>query len=190
MNGILAILIGYLLGSVSPSYLIARAKTGRDLRFEGSGNLGGRNVWRTAGFGWSLLAFLLDVFKGAVSAWLGGALAGPGLGPFLGFLGVVSGHNYSVFLGFSGGKGLAAAIGSLAVISLAALGCLLSVGVLAFILFRSLYLAAVAMSLCFPLVVYLQGHGTWVVVTSIAVSGVVTSRHLGNLRDAVREWKK
>jgi len=189
LSNLLVICAAYLLGSLSPSYLITRARTGRDLRLEGSGNLGGRNVWRTTGFGWGLLAFLLDTSKGALSVWLGGTLAGPGLGQFLGLLGVVTGHNYSVFLGFSGGKGLAAAAGALALISLTALAGLLCLGVVAFVLFRSLYLAAVAMALAFPLVVYLQGHGTWVIIVSMVVSAVVISRHRENLRDILREWK-
>lgn len=98
----------YLIGSLPFSYLVARLKR-IDIRQHGSGNVGATNVTRVVGVGYGLLALLGDVGKGAVAAWLTGALGVPlWLSGF-----AVVGHNWSLFLRFTGGKGVATTVGLL-----------------------------------------------------------------------------
>jgi glycerol-3-phosphate acyltransferase PlsY len=118
MNTLLLLLTGYLLGSISFSYLIVRLVKGIDIRTVGSHNAGGRNVMLHVGQGWGWLVGILDTGKGALAAWMGLALGGsPTVGVLAGLM-VVLGHNYPFYLGFRGGKGIAASIGALLVLML------------------------------------------------------------------------
>lgn len=101
-------LLAYLIGAIPFSYLIARAR-GIDVRQVGSGNVGATNVARAAGRGWGAFALLLDVAKGVAGVALGLALGTP---LSLGGMAVI-GHNWSVFLNFQGGKGVATTLGLL-----------------------------------------------------------------------------
>jgi glycerol-3-phosphate acyltransferase PlsY len=105
-ESILLIVAGYLLGSVSASYVVARLLGGKDLRQYGSGSLGGSMVWEHVGR-WAIVPVVLfDIGKGALPTFLGLYL---GLGlPVAAVAGMaaVVGHNWSIFLRFTGGRGL------------------------------------------------------------------------------------
>ena len=111
---LIAILLSYLLGSIPFSQIIARLAKGIDLRKVGSRNVGGNNLIANAGAGWGLLGGGLDAAKGAAAMWLTSQLGVPYPASLLAALFVVAGHNWSVWLGFRGGKGLATAFGGLA----------------------------------------------------------------------------
>ncbi len=109
--------IGYLLGSVPFGLLVARAVGGVDVRTAGSGNIGATNVARVVGLGPGLLVLLLDAGKGALAVLLARVLLPSA--PFvqaLAGLAAVAGHVTSPWLGFRGGKGVATALGVLAVL--------------------------------------------------------------------------
>ena len=104
-----AVVVGYLVGAISPATLVARSR-GADLRTAGSGNPGATNVGRVLGRRWGVVVALLDVAKGAVPAALFGAWWHEA-GLLAGFAAVV-GHVTSPFLRGRGGKGVATAAGS------------------------------------------------------------------------------
>ncbi|HEY0735033.1 MAG TPA: glycerol-3-phosphate 1-O-acyltransferase PlsY [Herpetosiphonaceae bacterium] len=101
------LLIGYLIGSIPFSFLVAKAK-GVDLRTVGSGNTGASNVWRTLGFRYFVVALILDIFKGWLPAFLAHTIV---QAPAIVTIGVgmcaVLGHVYPIFLRFKGGKAVA-----------------------------------------------------------------------------------
>jgi len=114
VNGIIAVILGYLLGSIPTAYITARMATGGDIRRMGGGNVGGLNTLREVGIIPFAIVALVDVSKGVVAV----AIAHWGLNvaePFLllAALAAVAGHNWMVFLKFSGGKGMAPAVGAL-----------------------------------------------------------------------------
>jgi glycerol-3-phosphate acyltransferase PlsY len=115
--GIIAIVLGYLLGSIPTAYLATRVATGKDVRRLGGGNVGGLNVYREVGLLPAAVVGIVDVAKGAaavaVACWLLN-LSQPWV--LAAALAAVVGHNWMVWLKFSGGKGMGAAIGSLAVL--------------------------------------------------------------------------
>lgn len=121
--GVLAVVaIGaYLIGSFPSAYLLGRFGAGIDIRTAGEGNVGARNTFHEVGRGWGVAAFALDFGKGAAVAI---PLAhGPLSRLAVGVAFLVIGHAYPVWLGFVGGKGVAAAGGFLAALApLAALG--------------------------------------------------------------------
>ncbi|MGE5652819.1 MAG: glycerol-3-phosphate acyltransferase, partial [Bacillota bacterium] len=108
MAGRLAVvfLVGYLIGSINWAYLIMRLSGKGDLRRLGTGNLGARNVKRQLGLGAAILVYLGDALKGALPVWVMQQLGWHPQADLIIGLGVILGHNYSVWLGWKGGKGL------------------------------------------------------------------------------------
>ncbi|WP_417621881.1 glycerol-3-phosphate 1-O-acyltransferase PlsY [Parasphingorhabdus sp.] len=106
---ILALVFGYLLGSIPFGLLLTRLTGGGDLRKIGSGNIGATNVLRTGNKGIAALTLLLDIGKGAAAVYLALQMSS-GLGVLAG-LGAFLGHLYPVWLKFNGGKGVATLLG-------------------------------------------------------------------------------
>ena len=111
---LLSILVGYLIGAIPFTFIIAKWRGGIDLRTSGSKNVGGRNLARHFGWGWGSFGAFLDFLKGALAVILSSQLFGqspPQL--YFAAAAAVAGHNWPVYLRFHGGKGLAAAGGAL-----------------------------------------------------------------------------
>lgn len=112
MNYLIALLVGYLIGSLPIGYLCGRLK-GIDVRTIGSGRTGGTNVYRALGAKLGLVTGVLDFAKGAVSVLLVRSLLGDEAAAALAGAAAVAGHNWSLFLGFKGGAGGSTAAGAL-----------------------------------------------------------------------------
>ena len=111
LQTVLACILAYLIGSVSTGILVAKAGKGPDLRTVGSKNTGASNVQRTMGWKFGLITFAGDMLKGLLACVIGGLLTGDHMGALLaGFVSVI-GHNWPVFFGFRGGKGVATTCG-------------------------------------------------------------------------------
>ena len=114
---IFSIVIGYLLGSIPSAYIVTRIATGKDIRHMGGGNVGGLNVRREVGIWPALVVLIVDLSKGAaavaIAYWL---LDVPTVFVLVAGLAAVVGHNWMVWLKFSGGKGMGATIGTLSVL--------------------------------------------------------------------------
>ena len=113
---IIAAAVSYILGSIPNGLILGKAIWGVDLRQHGSGNIGATNAWRTIGKAGGFSIFLLDMLKGAVSAYLGLHLGGGELAGIICGLMAIAGHSWSVFLGFKGGKGVATGLGVIAML--------------------------------------------------------------------------
>src|SRR3954468_17104508 len=101
---ILALVIGYLLGSIPFGLVLTKFAGTRDLREIGSGNIGATNVLRTGRKGLAAATLLLDALKGTFAVLIGGYMAGPE-GATVGAIGAFLGHLFPLWLGFKGGKG-------------------------------------------------------------------------------------
>lgn len=102
----------YLLGSVPTGYLMGRALKGIDIREHGSGNPGATNVFRVVGRGPGVVTLLLDAFKGFLPVEAAMRVAPDSLWKIaLIGLAAIAGHNWSLFLRFRGGKGVATSTG-------------------------------------------------------------------------------
>ncbi len=114
---IFAIIIGYLLGSIPSAYIATRLATGKDIRQMGGGNVGGLNVHREVGAWPALAVGIVDLGKGAAAVAIAYWLLDLSLVfVLLTGLAAVIGHNWMVWLKFSGGKGMGVTIGALAVL--------------------------------------------------------------------------
>ncbi len=119
------VVLGYLLGSIPFGYLLSRRQAKVDVRQYGSGKTGATNVLRTAGRKWALLVATLDVLKGVLAVVFAGLIVGTDLlvvgnlgfgalvAQVLAALASIVGHNWSVFLKFKGGRGVATFFGGL-----------------------------------------------------------------------------
>ena len=103
----------YLLGSFSPAYWLVRVRQGIDLRQYGSGTVGSSNVGEQLGRPWMLVSGVADVLKGLVPVLLARWLGLPDGTEILAGLAVIVGHNWPLWLGFKGGRGLAPTLGVL-----------------------------------------------------------------------------
>ena len=108
------LLAAYLLGAFPTAHLMAR-RAGVDLRRMGDGNLGARNAYLHLGPTAGISISLLDVLKGMAAALLACTLAPTGVVMYLAGFAAALGHNYSPFIGFRGGQGMATGLGVLAV---------------------------------------------------------------------------
>jgi glycerol-3-phosphate acyltransferase PlsY len=110
--------LGYLSGSVPFGLILVRAVRGVDVRAEGSGNIGATNVARVAGKRLGVLVLVLDALKGALPVALARSVAPAGsLVPAAVGLAAFAGHVAPPWLGFRGGKGVATALGVVAVLA-------------------------------------------------------------------------
>lgn len=189
-----ALIVGYCFGCVSTGYIVGKVKH-KDIRREGSGNIGTTNALRTLGAWAALITFLGDVLKAmlpvvilriclkenADTAYL--------LGMYLG-LGVVLGHNFPFWLGFKGGKGIA--VTSAVVLSLAdwrviVVGLLLFIVIVALTRYVSLGSLVVAWYLPVNTILFYREQDTFVhmVVISLCFTLLAYVRHWENIKRLV-----
>lgn len=146
------VILSYLIGSIPNSILISKAVSGIDIRNHGSGNAGGTNVMRVLGWKYGLVVIFLDALKGAIavviiSRLFYGPLPFENVSPFDDFtlvqiiagVSAVTGHIWTVFAGFKGGKGIATALGML--LTLITIDMLIAVGIFALVVLISRYVS-------------------------------------------------
>ncbi len=170
------IVAAYFLGSIPTGYLVARAK-GIDIRKVGSGNIGATNVFRSLGKPAGVLVLVVDGLKGyAACAWLCDRLL-PTLGVtsadaetyrILAGIAAVLGHNYTCWLKFKGGKGIATSAGVYFALAPLAAGIALAAFLLALLLTRYVSIGSIAASVALPAAV-------WCLPNSHLFLGIVTT---------------
>ncbi len=177
------VLIAYFLGSLPTALLVVRLMTGEDVRRKGSGNIGGTNALRAAGWKAGVAVTVIDVAKGALAVWLM-RLYNPESGwVAAAMLAVVVGHCYPVWLRFRGGKGVAAGFGAFLVI--APLSALAALGVWFVVLVISRWVAMASMvaSAVFPLALKMIDSPDMVTLISVSAAAVlIIFRHASNIR--------
>lgn len=103
--------IAYLIGSVNFSILLSRMISGKDIRESGSGNAGATNMLRTYGKKMGVITLLLDVLKGVIAILVCRLVSDNEVLPYVAGVCVVLGHNFPLYFGFKGGKGVATSLG-------------------------------------------------------------------------------
>lgn len=192
------LVIGFLLGSLSGSLLLGRLH-GVDIRKSGSGNAGGTNALRVAGWRFAVLVVAIDVGKGVLAALLG--LWVPSESAVSAFdpqtqavscaLAAVAGHCWPVFFGFRGGKGAGTAVGTVLVLAPILAAAMFAAWLLVVASTRYVGLATVLAGLSFPL--FALG-ASWIgypssqplLIYSFAIAGLIVFTHRGNLK---RLWR-
>ncbi|MGI6093030.1 MAG: glycerol-3-phosphate 1-O-acyltransferase PlsY [Veillonellaceae bacterium] len=114
---LLLFLISYLIGSIPNGLFVGKLVGGVDLRQFGSKNIGATNAFRVLGPWPAVAVFLTDAAKGVAGVYLGQYLIGTPLALLIGGIAAIAGHNWSAFLGFKGGRGVATGLGVIAMLS-------------------------------------------------------------------------
>ena len=149
---ILSAVLGYLLGCIPTGVLVARIYGVRDIRTLGSGNSGTTNVLRNLGWLPSVLTLVGDCLKGYVACLIGKQLGGDA-GMLVGGLCAILGHDFPVFMGFRGGKGIATSLGLIIAINPWLALALLAVQIVAVALTRYMSVASLITTVAFPILV-------------------------------------
>ena len=184
MMGLLGIVIAYLLGAIPFGYLLTRFTTGKDVRSEGSGNIGATNVLRAAGPAAGIATMVLDIAKGFAAVWIAGWLTDGSPGWMAdAALAVMVGHAFPIFLGFKGGKAVATFTG--AFLYLTPIPALAGIIVFVITVAATRYISAgsILAAATFPLGVWLIDHPTPnVVVAAVIAAAIVIYRHKENMQ--------
>ena len=191
MNGLLAILIAYMLGAIPFGYLLTRFTTGKDVRSEGSGNIGATNVLRTAGRGAALATLILDMVKGFAAVWIAGLLTdgSPGWSADAA-LAVMVGHAFPIFLGFKGGKAVATFFGAFLYLTPVPALAALIVFVIAVTVTGYISAGSILAAATFPLGAWLIEHPTPnTLLAALIAAAIVLYRHKHNI-ERIRSGKE
>lgn len=193
VNEIIAVVLGYLLGSIPSAYIATRIATGKDIRQMGGGNVGGLNTLKEVGAKPALAVGIVDLGKGAVAVaiayWL---LDVSQLFVMLAGLAAVIGHMWMVFLKFSGGKGMLTTFGALAVL-MPVYGywygflIFLAVIIVPFVITRNIALAMGIGILFLPLIVWLITQSELATTLAITIGVLIAIKFLPTARAA---WGK
>lgn len=198
---ILTAVIAYLLGSIPTGFLVARAK-GIDIRSVGSGNIGATNVFRVLGKPAGVLVLLVDALKGfgAVALVTGfypqlcdvapGVFGRDGepdasLRQLLGVLAGIAailGHNYTCWLGFKGGKGIATSAGAYVALAPVAVGIALAMWIVLFVTTRYVSIASIAAAIALPTAVWLTEDSLLLGIVTTGLGLLAIYKHKGNIR--------
>jgi glycerol-3-phosphate acyltransferase PlsY len=188
----MVMVLGYLVGSVPTGYLVARVR-GLDIREVGSGNIGATNVFRILGAPAGSLVLLIDAFKGWLACGVlarlvhgfvspvGGTLVPESLCLAAGIAAVL-GHNYTCWLRFRGGKGIATSAGVLIALVPVALLLVLGAWLITFAAARIVSLASMVAALVLPLAVWATGGSLTLILVTTGLSLLALYRHRANLR--------
>ena len=186
-------LVGYFIGSVNTSIIVSKV-LGTDIRQHGSGNAGLTNTLRVLGAKAGILVILGDVLKGIIACYLGKYLLGAlydfsNAGMLFGGLGAILGHNFPIYFGFKGGKGILTTASIVAVIDIKIFLILFVVFLLAVIITRYISVGSIVCIVAFPFLVLLLENGVerqftfaWSVIVSI-LALVMHRKNLERLRE-------
>lgn len=184
MKIVLLSLAGFLIGSVPTGQIIARSR-GIDLQQTGSGNIGATNVLRTSGKLPALITLVGDMVKGMAAVLMARYFdAGIWYEGVVGILAVL-GHNFSIFLKFKGGKGVATSLGVLVMYAPLAALATMGVWLAAVLMTRYSSLGAILSCCALPLAVYLFDDREKLLI-SLLLSIIVLMRHKDNIRRLIR----
>ena len=189
---ILVVLIAYLLGSIPTGFLVAKAR-GVDIRSVGSGNIGATNVFRILGKSAGAFVLLADAAKGwlavfvvarLVSGWFypdAGSLAREWFSLCAGIAAIL-GHNYTCWLHFKGGKGIATSAGVLVALVPVPLLIILGIWIVVFAASRYVSLASICASFVLPFAAWFTGKNLATVIVTAALAVLAIYKHKTNIQ--------
>lgn len=184
---VLCLIVSYLIGSISTSTLVGKFVAHIDIRDHGSGNAGATNTLRVLGVKWALLVLLIDVMKGIVALAIAHVLLPHNAAAlYLSGLAAICGHNWPIFFGFRGGKGVATTIGVLLVITPIPTVCAGVIAIFLVAVTRYVSLGALAFTSLTPVFAVILSARTGVIVLGCAVALLSIYRHRQNIARLVR----
>jgi glycerol-3-phosphate acyltransferase PlsY len=181
-------LVAYLLGSIPTGYLVAKAR-GVDIRTVGSGNIGATNAFRVLGKGLGIFVLLMDALKGWVAVQVGALVVFQLLpGAPLEYLRITAGitailgHNFTCWLKFKGGKGIATSAGVLIALVPLALLIILTIFIILFLSTRYVSIGSIAAAFALPFATWFTKHDIGLTAVMAAIGGLAILKHRKNIQ--------
>jgi glycerol-3-phosphate acyltransferase PlsY len=186
-------LAAYLLGSIPTGFLVAKAK-GVDIRQHGSGNIGATNVFRILGKPAGIFVLLADAAKGWLAVAILSQFVVEKLLPpdslhgkhetaaLLSGIFAILGHNYTCWLKFKGGKGVATTAGVLLAWTPVGFGIALAVWLVVFALSRFVSLASIVAAVSLPVATWLSGRSPTFIVVTAVLGALAIYKHKDNIK--------
>lgn len=190
---LISAVVGYLLGSINGAVLISKIFYGSDIRTHGSGNAGTTNMLRTFGKKAAAGTFLVDLLKGVVAALLCGFFVkfvgveiGYDIGACVGGAFAILGHNWPLYFGFKGGKGVLTSFAVLVVLAPLSALCALGVFILVVALSRYVSLGSILAALTLPVWIWLFMGIVPVFYLGVFAAVLLIARHYANIGRLIR----
>jgi len=187
---LISVILAYLIGSIPVAYIFGRVLKNLDIREHGSGNMGATNAFRVLGRGPGTIVLILDIIKGIIPVTLVANAFGlsDALSLVIIAVAAVAGHNWTIFLGFRGGKGMATSLGVLIglaiqfqVLRIILLWVTLTWGAL-FLLFGFVSLASIIAAVIFPILMVVYFEPLPLIIMSIVLCIFIVFRHSSNIK--------
>lgn len=180
LSALIAIIIAYLLGSLSSAILVSKILKTPDPRTEGSGNAGATNVLRIAGKKEAAIVMAGDILKGLIAVWIGHLFHMHAFWLGLVALAAVAGHIFPLYFGFKGGKGVATAIGAVLGLSFIS-GIVMAAawGVVAFITRYSSLASLIAIALA-PILLLIFAKAAFF-IPAVLIAALIAWKHKDNI---------
>lgn len=171
----------YLLGAIPSAYTIGKFR-GKDITSEGSGNIGGTNAYRVLGARLGVLVALMDVGKVILALTVTRAWLGTDAATFTAALAAVIGHNWSIYVGFRGGKGIAVSVGTYLYLfpDLAAMALL--VAAFNVIVTKYMSLGSINFIMTMALLLMVTDNGPWYKLLGLLFLAIGIYRHRTNIK--------
>ena len=195
---VLTAIIAYLIGSVSGAILISRTVDGNDIRTKGSKNAGTTNMLRIYGKKAAVFTLLIDVLKGVAAVLIGIAvdyftmkyMTGSFLSgniKYIASIFVVLGHDFPIYFGFKGGKGVATGLGAVLMLDYKVALIVLAAALLIMVVTRYVSLGSVAAAVIYPCVAaaFMAGSGEFNVVyliSALLLGVLIIAKHHTNIK--------
>lgn len=181
MEYLLIIALSYIVGSIPNGLIVGKLTKGVDIRQFGSKNIGATNAYRILGPWPALWVLLTDIAKGVAGVYIGLGFGHTPPAALAGGIAAVAGHNWSLFLGFKGGRGVATALGVIAVLMPKVTAIIFVVWVVIVYLTRYVSLGSIVGAVLAPLLVWLFGERTEYLYFAIVAAFFVVVRHRPNI---------
>jgi glycerol-3-phosphate acyltransferase PlsY len=181
VNYLAIIIISYLLGSIPVGYIVGKLWGIDDIRKHGSGNTGATNVFRVLGSSAGITAAIFDIAKGVGAVIVARHFADPYIWQIIGGLIAIAGHNWSFFLSFQGGKGVATSAGVLLALSpKVTIICLITWALVTFG-FKYVSVGSMAAAVAAPILAIIFREPIEFIVFCFLAAAAVIIRHKSNI---------
>lgn len=187
MKLIIIALLSYLIGCFSSAYFVGKIFKRIDIRAHGSGNVGSTNAMRVMGKKLGILTFLLDFSKGIIAVLIGYWILGFN-GGLIASIFVVIGHDWPVFIGFKGGKGVATTLSALAILNFPTALIAIIIGVIVAIISKYVSLGSLVFLSLIPFIstIMTKSFNKQLFITTIILALIGIYRHKENIKRIIK----
>ncbi|HEX7475686.1 MAG TPA: glycerol-3-phosphate 1-O-acyltransferase PlsY [Dehalococcoidales bacterium] len=183
----LAVIVGYLLGSIPTAYIVGRLVRGVDIRQIGGGNMGALNTARELSPAWGALVLAIDIAKGAGGVLIAKALGVERVWVYLAGFAAVIGHCWPAFLKFKGGKGAATGLGVLFALAPISFACIIPLTIGVIILTSNVTLGMAVGFLFYPLFLWVFDRPVSDIIFAVLIAIFLALRYLPTALKAAKK---